>query len=119
MYRGKSGDAHFFFLQVIYDRTVAHVGFIETFTQLFYLWLLLYNMRFLGAAVSAILAVRGVVALPAADAAVTDDGITDNTTADASSDDLVASSTDSYGIKPKVVIISHVSKASYIHLSAR
>ncbi|KAH7369726.1 purine nucleoside permease [Rhexocercosporidium sp. MPI-PUGE-AT-0058] len=64
-------------------------------------------MHFLGAAVSAVLAVRGVVALPVADTTATDSAIADDTTADTSSDDLVAFSTASYGIKPKVVIISH------------
>lgn len=76
-------------------------------------------MRFLGAAVSAVLAVRGVAALPVADAPATDNAITDDKTADSSSADLVASSTASYGIKPKVVIISHVSKASCVRRSAR
>jgi hypothetical protein len=76
-------------------------------------------MHFLSAAVSAVLAVRGVVALPVANTTATDSAIADGTTADTSSDDLVASSTASYGIKPKVVIISHVSKTSCVRRLAR
>ncbi|KFY37904.1 hypothetical protein V495_06870 [Pseudogymnoascus sp. VKM F-4514 (FW-929)] len=61
-------------------------------------------MHFLGVAVSAVLAVRGVAALAVAN---TDSAIADNATAYTSSDNLAASSTASHGIKPKVVIISH------------
>lgn len=59
-------------------------------------------MHFLGAAVSVVLAVRGVVALPVADTTATDSAIAA-----------------SYGIKPKVVIISHVSKTSCVRRLAR
>ena len=68
-------------------------------------------MHFLGVAVSAVLAVRGVAALAVAN---TDSAIADDATAYTSSDDLAASSTASHGIKPKVVIISHVSKTSCV-----
>lgn len=70
-------------------------------------------MLFLGAAVSAVLAIRGVVALP------TDNAIADDKTADTSSHDSVASSAASYGIKPKVVIISHVCYISCVRRLAR
>lgn len=76
-------------------------------------------MHFLGAAVSAVLAVRGVVALSVANTTATDSAIADDTTAYTGSDDLVATSTASYGIKPKVVIISHVSKTSCVRRLTR
>jgi len=76
-------------------------------------------MRFLGAAVTAVLAACGVVAVPVADAFATDNAIANDKTADSSSADLVASSTIPNGIKPKVVIISHVGKASYVRRLGR
>lgn len=70
-------------------------------------------MRFLNAAVSVVLAVRGIVALPAPENVANDNVATDETSAVSSSDDNIASSTASNTVKPKVVIISHVSLVYY------
>ena len=75
-------------------------------------------MLFLGTAIGVLLAISGVVAIPVADTNVTDNTFTDSTIADTSSDNLVASSTASHIIKPKVVIISHVRGSSCVQISS-